>query len=125
MTGRVAAAHAARALAFVLAPFPIGLVIATVTGWQGLASHGRMLAGWAMLLVASVLVPLFLTRAARVIAGHETERADRRMLWTGIAALVFAGAGAASTPWRELGNWLAATLTDLTGFSVPVPVEKP
>jgi hypothetical protein len=120
---RKAAGHALKAVAFLLAPFPFGLAVATIRGWSGLTASGRLLAGWMMLIAFSVALPLFLRRAGRAVLGHESARLDRRLLWTGLASLALAVAAAVTVPWRELTAWLVSTLTDLTGFSVPVPAN--
>lgn len=122
---RHAAAFSLKALAWLSAPLVFGLLIATVAGWRGLAGNGRMLAGWALLLLLAALLPLFFALAGRAVVGHETDRWDRRALGTGAAALAVVGAAAVTTPWRDLARWLAATLTELTGFSVPLPVDSP
>ena len=124
MSRRIAG-HFLKALAFLAGPFPFGLAVATVRGWDALSANRRLLAGWALLFGLSVLLPLLLARAARAVLGHESADADRRLLRTGIATLVVALAAAAVTPWRDLGRWLAATLGELTGFSLPPAAVGP
>jgi hypothetical protein len=56
--------------------------------------------------------------------GHEPEKEARRVWRTGAAALIVGAAAVVLIPsWRELGNWLAETLSELTG--IPVVTERP
>ena len=117
------AGYALKSLGFFLAPIFIGLLVATWQGWETLASDPRLLAGWGMLLVFFFVLPLFLARAGRAAMGHEPEREARRVWRTGAAALVVGMAALVLIPsWRDLGNWLAGTLSDLTG--IPIVTER-
>ena len=117
------AGYALKSLGFFLAPIFIGLLVATWQGWETLASDPRLLAGWGMLLVFFFVLPLFLARAGRAAMGHEPEREARRVWRTGAAALVVGMAALVLIPsWRNLGNWLAGTLSDLTG--IPIVTER-
>lgn len=122
---RRVAGHVLKGLALLSSPIVFGLVIATFHGWTGLAARPRLLAGWGLILVFSIVLPVFLFRAARAAIGHETAREDRNALSTGIALLAIGTAAAVVTPWRELAHWLAATLSQLTGFALPVPAGAP
>ena len=117
------AGYALKSVGFFLAPIFIGLLVATWQGWETLASDPRLLAGWGMLLVFFFVLPLFLARAGRAAMGHEPEREARRVWRTGAAALVVGMAALVLIPsWRDLGNWLAGTLSDLTG--IPIVTER-
>ena len=118
------AGHALKGLAFLFSPFFFGGLVATVHGWTGLASNGRLLASWILILAFSILLPIFLFRAARAAIGHETEAADRGALSTGIAVAAVGTVAAVLAPWHELARWLAATLSELTGFSL-LPAGAP
>lgn len=108
--------YALKALSFLLAPFFFGMLVATTKGWQGLVGRPRLLAGWAVLLLLAVVFPLFLALAGRVAMGHEPARADRRALGAGVASLTLAAVAVFLVPWRELGDWMSATLSEMTGM---------
>jgi hypothetical protein len=117
------AGYALKSFGFFLAPIFIGLLVATWKGWETLGSNPRLLAGWGMLLVFFFVLPLFLARAGRAAMGHEPEREARRVWRTGAAALVVGIAAFVLIPsWRDLGNWLAETLSELTG--IPIVTER-
>ena len=92
------------------------MLVATVKGWQGLQGNSRLLAGWLVLLLLAVAFPLFLAMAGRVSMGHEPARADRLALHAGIASLALAAVALFLVPWRDLADWLSATLSELTGM---------
>ena len=119
------AGHALKGLAWLASPVSFALLIATLHGWAGLAARPRLLAGWGFILVFSIVLPIFLFRSARAAIGHETHRDDRNVLSTGIAVVALAAGAAALTPWRDLAQWLATTLSQLTGFTLPVPAGTP
>ncbi|HEU5251593.1 MAG TPA: hypothetical protein VFW15_16535 [Thermoanaerobaculia bacterium] len=108
-----------KSFGFFLWPVFVGLLVATWRGWPKLAANPRLLAGWATLVVFFFLLPLFLSRAGRAAMGHEPEREGRRVWQTGAAALVVGAAAFLLVPsWRDLGEWLSETLSDLTGIPV-------
>ncbi len=113
------AGYALKSFGFFLAPIFVGLIVATWKGWDTLAANPRLLAAWGALLVFFFVLPLFLARAGRAAMGHEP-REDARSAWrTGAAALVVGAAALLLVPsWRELGDWLSATLSDLTGIPI-------
>lgn len=116
--------YALKSVGFFLWPLFVGLVVATWQGWEKLSSNPRLLAGWGALLVFFFVLPLFLARAGRAAMGHEPEREARRVWRTGAAALIVGAAAVVLIPsWRELGNWLAETLSELTG--IPVVTGRP
>ena len=116
------AGYALKSVGFFLWPLFIGLLVATWRGWGTLAANPRLLAGWAALVVFFFLLPLFLSRAGRAAMGHEPEREARRAWRTGAAALAMGVAAVFLIPsWRDLGNWLAQTLSELTG--IPIVTE--
>ena len=107
-----------KGLAFLVAPIFFGMAVATVKGWSGLKESPRLLAGWVTLLVLAVVIPFFLRRAGRMMMGHEPAEADRRAWRAGIAAACLAALALFLVPWRELADWLSATLSDLTGIPI-------
>jgi hypothetical protein len=116
------AGYALKSVGFFLWPLFIGLLVATWRGWETLAANPRLLAGWAALVAFFFLLPLFLARAGRAAMGHEPEREARRAWSTGAAALAMGIAAIFLIPsWRDLGNWLAQTLSELTG--IPIVTE--
>lgn len=118
---RKTSGYALKGLAFLLAPFLFGMLVATVQGWDALSGNARLLAGWFVLLLFSVVFPLFLARAGRAVMGHERASADRRAWRTGIAALCVAAVAVFLVPWRDLADWLASTLSELTGMPIVSP----
>lgn len=110
-----------KGLAFLVAPFVFGMIVATIQGWSALRASPRLLAGWMTLLALSVVVPVFLRRAGRAVMGHEPPEADRRAMRAGLLAAGLALLAVFLVPWRELGEWLSATLSDLTGMPVVSP----
>jgi hypothetical protein len=118
------AGYGLKALGFLLTPIFVGLLVVTLKGWGMLASSPRLLAGWAAVVTFFFVFPLFLGRAGRAAMGHEPEVEARRVWRTGAAALVVGAAAILLVPsWRDLGGWLAGTLSDLTG--VPIVMERP
>ena len=116
---RHVAGYALKSFGFFLSPIFIGLVVATWKGWETLAENPRLLSGWGALLVFFFVLPLFLTRAGRAAMGHEPREEARRAWLTGAAALVVGAAALLLVPsWRDLGNWISGTLSDLTGIPV-------
>jgi hypothetical protein len=105
-----------KGLAFLVAPLVFGMIVATIQGWSGLTDSPRLLAGWATLLALCVVLPIFLRRAGRAVMGHEAAEADRRALRTGLLAAALAVIAIVLVPWRELGDWLSATLSEITGI---------
>lgn len=113
-----------KALAFLLTPIFVGLLVATWRGWSTLAESPRLLAGWAAVVTFFFVLPLFLGRAGRAMMGHEPEVEAKRVWRTGAAALVVGAAALLLVPsWRDLASWIAETLSDLTG--VPIVTERP
>ncbi|HZI66945.1 MAG TPA: hypothetical protein VFF17_10310 [Thermoanaerobaculia bacterium] len=118
------AGYGLKAFAFLLTPIFVGLLAVTWKGWTTLSESPRLLAGWAALLTFFFVFPLFLARAGRAAMGHEPELEAKRVWRTGAAALVVGAAAIVLVPsWRDLGGWLAGTLSDLTG--VPIVMERP
>lgn len=118
------AGYGLKAFAFLLTPIFVGLLAVTWKGWSTLSESPRLLAGWAALLTFFFVFPLFLARAGRAAMGHEPELEAKRVWRTGAAALVVGAAAIVLVPsWRDLGGWLAGTLSDLTG--VPIVMERP
>ena len=116
---RHVAGYALKSFGFFHAPIFIGLLVATWKGWDNLSQNPRLLAGWGALLVFFFVLPLFLTRAGRAAMGHEPREEARRAWLTGAAALVVGAAALLLVPsWRDLGNWISVTLSDLTGIPV-------
>jgi hypothetical protein len=116
------AGYALKSVGFFLWPLFIGLLVATWRGWGTLAANPRLLAGWAALVAFFFLLPLFLARAGRAAMGHEPDLEARRAWRTGAAALAMGIAAVFLIPsWRDLGNWLAQTLSELTG--IPIVTE--
>jgi hypothetical protein len=113
------AAHALKALAFLVAPLFVGMLAATIKGWAGLAGNLRLAAGWAVLLGFALALPLFLTRAGRAALGHEPPEAARLAWKTGLLAAALGGLAAFLVPWRDLLEWISSTLSELTGVPVP------
>jgi hypothetical protein len=107
-----------KGLAFLLAPFFFGMAVATVQGWSGLKASPRLLAGWVTLLALAALMPFVLRRAGRAMLGHEPVEADRRAWRAGIVAAGLAALALFLVPWRELADWLSATLSELTGMPI-------
>jgi hypothetical protein len=112
---------ALKGLAFLVAPLIFGMIVATIHGWSGLTDSPRLLAGWATLLALCVVLPIFLRRAGRAVMGHEPAAADRRALRTGLLAAALAVIAIVLVPWRELGDWLSATLSEITGMPLVSP----
>jgi hypothetical protein len=113
------AGYALKSVGFFLAPIFIGLLVATWKGWDALSRNPRLLAGWGALLVFFFVLPLFLTRAGRAAMGHEPRDEARRVWLTGAAALVVGAAALLLVPsWRDLGDWISGTLSDLTGIPI-------
>jgi hypothetical protein len=113
------AGYALKSFGFFLAPIFVGLLVATWKGWDTLAAKPRLLAGWGALLVFFFVLPLFLARAGRAAMGHEPHDEARRAWRTGAAALVVGAAAILLVPsWRDLGDWVSATLSDLTGIPI-------
>ncbi len=110
-----------KGLAFLLSPFLFGMLVATVQGWESLSGNRRLLAGWFFLLLFSVVFPLFLARAGRAVMGHEPAETDRRAWRTGFVAFGVAAVAVFLVPWRDLADWLAATLSELTGMPIVSP----
>jgi hypothetical protein len=78
-----------------------------------------LLAGWGSLLVFFFVLPLFLARAGRAAMGHEPREEARRVWLTGAAAFVVGAAALLLVPsWRDLGEWISGTLSDLTGIPI-------
>lgn len=116
---RHVAGYALKAFGFFLAPIFIGLLVATWKGWEALSANPRLLAAWGALLVFFFVLPLFLARAGRAAMGHEPRDEARRVWRTGAAALVVGAAALLLVPsWRDLGEWISGTLSDLTGIPV-------
>ena len=116
---RHVAGYALKSFGFFLAPLFVGLLVATWKGWDALATNPRLLAAWAALLVFFFVLPLFLARAGRAAMGHEPREDARRAWRTGAAALVVGAAALLLVPsWRDLGEWLSGTLSDLTGIPI-------
>ncbi|HEY3172054.1 MAG TPA: hypothetical protein VGK86_05680 [Thermoanaerobaculia bacterium] len=108
-----------KAFGFFLSPIFIGLLVATWKGWPGLAASPRLAAAWGAIIVFFFVMPLFLRRAGRAAMGHEPREEAHRVWRTGLAALVVGAAAVLLVPsWRDLGNWLSETLSDLTGIPV-------
>ena len=121
---RHVAGYGLKALGFLLTPIFVGLLVVTLKGWETLSASPRLLAGWAAVVTFFFVLPLFLGRAGRAAMGHEPEVEARRVWRTGAAALVVGAAAILLVPsWRDLGGWLAGTLSDLTG--VPIVMERP
>ena len=113
------AGYALKSFGFFLAPIFVGLLVATWKGWDTLAADPRLMAAWGALLVFFFVLPLFLARAGRAAMGHEPREEARRAWRTGAAALVVGAAALFLVPsWRDLGDWLSATLSDLTGIPI-------
>jgi len=110
-----------KALAFLIAPFVFGMIVATVSGWNGLRENPRLLAGWLTLLLLAVVTPFVLRRAGRAVMGHEPAEADRRAWRAGLLAAGLAVVALFLVPWRDLADWLAATLSETTGIPVVSP----
>lgn len=116
---RHVAGYALKSVGFFLAPIFIGLLVATWKGWDTLSGNPRLLAGWGALLVFFFVLPLFLARAGRAAMGHEPRDEARRAWRTGAAALVVGAAAILLVPsWRDLGDWISGTLSDLTGIPI-------
>ena len=116
---RHVAGYALKSFGFFLAPIFVGLLVATWKGWDTLAANPRLMAAWGALLVFFFVLPLFLGRAGRAAMGHESREEARRAWRTGAAALVVGAAALLLVPsWRDLGDWLSATLSDLTGIPI-------
>jgi hypothetical protein len=113
------AGYALKSFGFFLAPIFIGLLVATWKGWDALSRNPRLLTGWGALLVFFFVLPLFLARAGRAAMGHEPREEARRVWLTGAAALVVGAAALLLVPsWRDLGEWISGTLSDLTGIPI-------
>jgi len=113
------AGYALKSFGFFLAPIFIGLLVATWKGWDALSRNPRLLAGWGALLVFFFVLPLFLARAGRAAMGHEPREEARRVWLTGAAAVVVGAAALLLVPsWRDLGEWISGTLSDLTGIPI-------
>ena len=116
---RHVAGYALKSFGFFLAPIFIGLLVATWKGWDTLAANPRLHAGWGALLVFFFVQPLFLARAGRAAMAHEPRDEARRAWRTGAAALVVGAAAILLVPsWRDLGDWISGTLSDLTGIPI-------
>jgi hypothetical protein len=116
---RHVAGYALKAFGFFLAPIFIGLLVATWQGWETLSANPRLLTAWGALLVFFFVLPLFLARAGRAAMGHEPRDEARRAWRTGAAALVVGAAALLLVPsWRDLGEWISVTLSDLTGIPI-------
>lgn len=114
-----------KSLGFFLWPVFVGLLVATWLGWRTLAENPRLLAGWGALVVFFFVLPLFLSRAGRAAMGHEPEREARRVWRTGAAALIVGTAAILLVPsWRDLGSWLAETLSQATGIPIVTGAER-
>ena len=75
--------------------------------------------GLGSLLVFFFVLPLFLARAGRAAMGHEPREEARRVWLTGAAAFVVGAAALLLVPsWRDLGEWISGTLSDLTGIPI-------
>jgi hypothetical protein len=121
---RHVAGYALKSFGFFLAPIFFGLLVATWKGWDTLAANPRLLAGWGALLVFFFVFPLFLARVGRAAMGHEPHDEARRAWRTGAAALVVGAAAILLVPsWRDLGEWISITLSDLTGIPIVPSVE--
>jgi len=113
------AGYALKSFGFFLAPIFIGLLVATWKGGDALSRNPRLLAGWGALLVFFFVLPLFLARAGRAAMGHEPREEARRVWLTGAAAFVVGAAALLLVPsWRDLGEWISGTLSDLTGIPI-------
>jgi len=113
------AGYALKAFGFFLAPIFVGLLVATWKGWETLSPNPRLLAAWGALLVFFFVLPLFLARAGRAAMGHEPREEAQRAWRTGAAALVVGAAALLLVPsWRDLGEWISVTLSDLTGIPI-------
>lgn len=120
---RHVAGYALKSVGFFLAPIFIGLLIATWKGWETLSANPRLLAAWGALLVFFFVLPLFLARAGRAAMGHEPHDEAGRAWRTGAAALIVGAAAILLVPsWRDLGEWLSGTLSDLTG--IPIVTDR-
>ena len=116
---RHVAGYALKSFGFFLAPIFMGLLVATWKGWDTLSASPRLLAGWGALLVFFFVLPLFLARAGRAAMGHEPRDEARRAWRTGAAALVVGAAAILLVPsWRDLGDWISGTLSDLIGIPI-------
>ena len=116
---RHVAGYALKSFGFFLAPIFFGLLVATWKGWDALADNPRLLAAWGALLVFFFVLPLFLARAGRAAMGHEPPEDARRAWRTGAAALIVGAAAILLVPsWRDLGDWISGTLSDLTGIPI-------
>jgi protein-S-isoprenylcysteine O-methyltransferase Ste14 len=122
---RHVAGYALKAFGFFLAPIFIGLLVATWKGWEALSANPRLLAAWGALLVFFFVLPIFLARAGRAAMGHEPHDEAGRAWRTGAAALVVAVAALLLVPsWRDLGEWISGTLSDLTGIPIVTGQEN-
>jgi len=115
--------YALKGMAFLLAPFFFGMLVATGRGWQALTRSPRLLTGWVALLFLAAVFPFFLALAGRAAMGHQTREADRRAWRAGIASLSLAAVAVFLVPWRELAAWLSATLSEMTGMPLLAPGE--